>query len=57
MKAIKLYEWLDELVKKEAFPEDADLVLSLNGIGGGYIYLENPTIDEEGDIVFTEGEV
>nr|DAV26849.1 MAG TPA: hypothetical protein [Caudoviricetes sp.] len=57
MKAIKLYEWLDELMKKEAFPEDADLVLSLNGIGGGYIYLENPTIDEEGDIVFTEGEV
>lgn len=57
MKAIKLYEWLDELVKKEAFPEDADLVLSLNENGGGYIYLENPTIDEEGDIVFTEREV
>lgn len=54
MKAIEFYNWLDNLVKSGAFPEDADLVLLLYHLDGGFIYLNNPIIDEEGDIVLND---
>lgn len=54
MKAIEFYKWMDDLIKKGAFPKDGDLIVLLSHVDGGYVYLNNPTIDDEGDIVLND---
>lgn len=56
MKALELRKWLNWNFEQQNIAEDADVWLLLSYIDGGYVCLNNPVIDEDGDIVLDDKE-
>lgn len=50
MKALELRKWLNWNFEHHNIAEDADFVVSLENLEGGYIYPESPEIDDNGDV-------
>lgn len=56
MKALELRKWLDWNFDHDNIAEDADVLLLLSNSDCGYVYLNNPVIDKDGDIVLDDKE-
>lgn len=51
MKALELRKWLNWNFEHDNIAEDAEVWLLLSNLDGGYVSLNNPIIDEDGDIL------
>lgn len=51
MKALEFRKWLNWNFEHDNIAEDADIVVLLPHLDGGYIYPNNPIIDEDGDVL------
>lgn len=54
MKALELRKWLNWNFEHDNIAEDADVLLLLTNLDGGYVYMNNPIIDEDGDVLLND---
>lgn len=54
MKALELRKWLNWNFEQQNIAEDAEAWLLLSDLDGGYVCLNNPIIDEDGDVLLDD---